>query len=65
MRYQTIVQKGMMIIFQNEFDAESEREAQKIHFENLRICNNEIAEDWDSVGLALIDEQGDIVRFVL
>lgn len=65
MKCRTIIQKGMMIIFQNEFYTESEREAQEIHFENLRICNNEIAEDWDSAGLALVDEQGDIARFLL
>lgn len=65
MRYITMIQKGLMIIFQNEFDAESDYEAQKIHFENLKICCNEIAEDWDSAGLALIDEQGDIARFLL
>ena len=65
MKYRMIIQKGMMIIFQNEFIADTDYEAQKIHFENLKICCNEIAEDWDSAGLALIDEQGDIARFVL
>lgn len=65
MKYMTIIQKGTIIIFQNEFTAQSEEDAQKIHFETLKMCSKEICEDWDSAPLALVDEQGDIVRFLI
>ena len=65
MRYQTIIQKGTMLIFQKEFNAESDIEAQQIHFENIKVCDRDIDEDWDTESLALTDAHGDIARFVL
>ena len=65
MKYMTIIQKGTMIIFQNEFTAASEIEAQRMHFKTLKMCSQEICNDWDSAPLALVDEQGDIVRFLI
>lgn len=65
MKYMTIIQKGTMIIFEKEFTAQSEIEAQKIHFEILKMCSKEICDDWDSAPLALVDEQGEIVRFLI
>ena len=65
MKYCTTIQKRLMIIFQNEFDAASDVEAQEIHSENLRVCSNEISADWDNASLTLINESGNIMKFLL
>ena len=64
-KYMTVVQKGMMIILRNEFEAYSDIEARNIHCENLKVCEQDIDKGWDIAHLVAVDEKGDIVRFVL
>lgn len=65
MKYTTIIQKNMVILFQSAFDSESDEDALKVHTNNIDICERDIAADWDTAHLIVTDEYGNILRFVV
>lgn len=58
MKYLTTIQKGVMVIFQNEFEAPSDEDALKINTNNIEVCEKDITEDWDNACLIALDEHG-------
>ena len=64
MKYITAIQKGVMVVLQNEFESPSDEDALKVHASHIEICEKDITADWDNAYLVAVDEHGNISKWI-